>query len=130
MSVTRVIRNNSVSPWGYTDFEGMHLAMMITTIWGDKFNATERYILIVLYAARVKGTDLLDHRITYTKLARHCRVSFKTVQRAMGKFIRLGLINLDQEAEGREAQYLSVHFEAMQVLVDRHLGHTPNRGYD
>ena len=66
--------NNSVSPWAYTNFHGMRLAKLITWMEPEWLTALEEHILVTLYGALVKGTDVID-RVTQEILAQRCRVS-------------------------------------------------------
>jgi hypothetical protein len=91
--------NNANSPWAYTNFQGMRLAQMMTWYRPMWFTVPERYILVTLYGALVKDSDVIDKRVTQEALAARCGVSLITVKRAYKKFLLYGLIEpMDEEA--------------------------------
>jgi hypothetical protein len=124
------LQNNSSIPWAWADFDGMRLAMMVDLFWGYQFTQSEFHVLMVLYSVMVRDGVLIDHRVSQKGLAKRCRVSVPTIERAVAKFKRLGLIIVEQDAEGHDTAYMSVPWEELSNLVESRLGHSPGRGYD
>src|SRR5436190_23977878 len=93
-AVTARFYNNSNSPWAWTDYDGMRMALMVPWAIGINLNVSERLVLVRLYACLVRGTDTIDKRVTQVRLAKHLDLSLSSVKRAYKLFIKLGLIEV------------------------------------
>ena len=101
--------NNSNSPWSYTNFQGMRYAMMLTWARPEWFTLPERVILMTLYSALVKDSDVIDQRVTQQRLADRCGVSLRTIKAAYKTFLDHGLIEpMDETVQ--EVHHMGPHF--------------------
>lgn len=115
--------NNSNSPWGYTHYKGMRWAMMITWRAPQAFSVAERLLLVTLYSALVKDTDIIDKRVTQQGLADRCGVSRSSVTRAFRKWKDWGLIEF-LEGSLTEKPVIRIPVEELDEGVHDMLDHT------
>jgi hypothetical protein len=112
----------------WTDFDGMSLAVRLTEPFtgntDERQNLTmaEKFILVVLYSAMVRGTDYIDRRVTQEGLAKFCGCSRSTVRRAMQKFYALGLFEVEEPAAQHHAPVLRIPVMECEDFLARWLG--------